>query len=236
LRLPNTTLYRFAGPVSDNSLVQHGLRHFAEARDVCAIDVVDIPGLLAKADTLIVDGLHDIHQSPFHLVIGPLQSDAILGHFQSTHRNATGVGRFARAEQDSPAQEDLDRLGSCGHVGALCHANAAIIRQRFRVLTIEFILGGARERHLAGDAPRAFSLEVGALELLGAVGLLVRSTRRAAGIGLFMLTIAVTPANIFMLHRSELFAVPLILRLPVQVGLLALIVWTTGAADFLKRG
>jgi uncharacterized membrane protein len=54
-----------------------------------------------------------------------------------------------------------------------------------------------------------------------------------------MLTIAVTPANIFMLQRPELFAVPywaLILRLPVQVGLLTLIVWTTGAADFLKRG
>jgi uncharacterized membrane protein len=109
-----------------------------------------------------------------------------------------------------------------------------------------FLIGGVA--HFAATAiemrivppyipsPRAAVLVSGALELLGAVGLLVRSTRRAAGIGLFMLTIAVTPANIFMLHRSELFAVPLILRLPVQVGLLALIVWTTGAADFLKRG
>jgi uncharacterized membrane protein len=88
-------------------------------------------------------------------------------------------------------------------------------------------------------SPRAAVLASGAFELLGAVGLLVRSTRRAAGIGLFMLTMAVTPANIFMLQRPELFAVPywaLVLRLPVQVGLLTLIVWTTGAADFLKRG
>jgi len=81
-----------------------------------------------------------------------------------------------------------------------------------------FLIGGVA--HFAATAiemrivppyipsPRAAVLVSGALELLGAVGLLVRSTRRAAGIGLFMLTIAVTPANIFMLHRSELFAVP----------------------------
>jgi uncharacterized membrane protein len=88
-------------------------------------------------------------------------------------------------------------------------------------------------------SPRAAVLVSGVFELLGAVGLLARSTRPAAGIGLFMLTIAVTPANIFMLQHPELFAVPywaLVLRLPVQVGLLTLIVWTTGAADFLKRG
>ena len=88
-------------------------------------------------------------------------------------------------------------------------------------------------------SPRAAVMISGVFELLGAVGLLVRSTRRAAGIGLFMLTIAVTPANIFMLQRPYLFAVPywaLILRLPVQVGLLMLIVWTMGASEFLKRG
>lgn len=112
-----------------------------------------------------------------------------------------------------------------------------------------FLIGGVA--HFAATAiemrivppyipwPRAAVLISGAFELLGAVGLLVHSTRRAAGIGLFMLTIAVTPANIFMLQRPYLFAVPywaLILRLPVQVGLLMLIVWTMGATEFLKRG
>jgi uncharacterized membrane protein len=37
----------------------------------------------------------------------------------------------------------------------------------------------------------------GALELLGAAGLLFSATRRAAGIGLFALTIAVTPVHVY---------------------------------------
>lgn len=70
----------------------------------------------------------------------------------------------------------------------------------------------------------------GVFELLGAAGILVPSLRRAAGIGLFLLTLAVTPAHIYMLQQPELFNVPLWalwLRLPVQVALLALIVWST---------
>jgi uncharacterized membrane protein len=74
--------------------------------------------------------------------------------------------------------------------------------------------------------PRAVVLVSGGFELLGAAGLIYQPTRRAAGIGLFALTIAVTPAHIYMLQRPELFAVPywaLILRLPLQALLLALI-------------
>lgn len=70
----------------------------------------------------------------------------------------------------------------------------------------------------------------GALELLGAAGLLFAATRRAAGMGLFALTVAVTPVHIYMLQRPELFGVPywaLVLRLPLQIALLALIAWST---------
>jgi uncharacterized membrane protein len=58
----------------------------------------------------------------------------------------------------------------------------------------------------------------------------VGKTRRAAGIGLFLLTLAVTPAHFYMLQRPELFGVPywaLVLRLPLQVALLVLIAWCT---------
>ena len=78
--------------------------------------------------------------------------------------------------------------------------------------------------------PRAVVLVSGAFELLGAAGLLWRPTRRAAGFGLFALTVAVTPAHFYMLQRPELFGVPywaLVLRIPVQVALLALIAWST---------
>ena len=78
--------------------------------------------------------------------------------------------------------------------------------------------------------PRAVVLISGVFELLGAFGLLLQRTRRAAGIGLFVLTIAVTPAHIYMLQQPQLFPVPLWalwLRLPIQVALLALIAWST---------
>jgi uncharacterized membrane protein len=77
--------------------------------------------------------------------------------------------------------------------------------------------------------PRGAVLVSGVFELLGAVGLLWPATRRAAAWGLFALTLAVTPAHIYMLQQPELFSsVPywaLVLRLPLQVALLALIAW-----------
>ena len=86
--------------------------------------------------------------------------------------------------------------------------------------------------------PRAVVLVTGVFELLGATGLLLRRTRPAAGIGLFLLTIAVTPSHIYMLQRPDLFDVPywaLVLRLPVQLGLLALIAWGAGVMDLFRR-
>lgn len=71
----------------------------------------------------------------------------------------------------------------------------------------------------------------GAFELIGALGLLFVAWRRRAGIGLFLLTLAVTPANIYMWQHAELFPrVPaglLLARLGLQVLLLALILWAT---------
>jgi uncharacterized membrane protein len=81
--------------------------------------------------------------------------------------------------------------------------------------------------------PRAAVLVSGVFELLGAAGLLIPATRRAAGVGLFLLTIAVTPANVYMLQHAELFGVPrwaLVVRLPFQAVLLALILWSTWSA------
>jgi uncharacterized membrane protein len=87
--------------------------------------------------------------------------------------------------------------------------------------------------------PREAVLVSGVFELLGAAGLLWRPTRRLAGIGLFLLTIAVTPAHFYMLQRPDLFAsIPywaLIVRLPVQVALLALIAWSTFAQRPVSR-
>lgn len=76
--------------------------------------------------------------------------------------------------------------------------------------------------------PHAAVLVSGVFELLGAAGLVYAPTRRAAGVGLFLLTLAVTPVHIYMLQHPEQFNVPywlLVARLPLQVALLALIVF-----------
>jgi uncharacterized membrane protein len=74
-------------------------------------------------------------------------------------------------------------------------------------------------------------LLVGVFELLGAFGLLLPWTRRAAGWGLFLLTLAVTPANVYMLQIHDQFpSIPpwlLWLRLPLQLVLLWLIWWAS---------
>ena len=87
--------------------------------------------------------------------------------------------------------------------------------------------------------PRAAVLVSGGLELLGAGGLLLPRLRHVAAWALFALTLAVTPAHIYMLQQPVLFAsVPywaLVARLPLQVGLLAVIAWIALRADRLNH-
>lgn len=71
----------------------------------------------------------------------------------------------------------------------------------------------------------------GVFEILGAIGILIPATRRWAGIGLLLLVVCVSPANIHMWLHPELFPdVPpafLSARLVIQVALLWLIWWCT---------
>jgi uncharacterized membrane protein len=68
-------------------------------------------------------------------------------------------------------------------------------------------------------------------ELLGALGVLIPATRRWAGYGLILLTLCVSPANVYMWMYPERFPefspVFLSLRLLIQVLLLACIWWST---------
>ena len=67
----------------------------------------------------------------------------------------------------------------------------------------------------------------GVAEMLGGIGLLLVSVRRAAGIGLILLLIAVFPANVQMLGNamhngsSATYIALLFLRLPLQPLLIA---------------
>jgi uncharacterized membrane protein len=78
----------------------------------------------------------------------------------------------------------------------------------------------------------------GVFELLGAAGMLNLRLRRASGVGLFLLTLAVTPANIYMWQHSDRFQIPrwtLEARLIFQMVLLALIIWGTWPRARLRR-
>lgn len=82
--------------------------------------------------------------------------------------------------------------------------------------------------------PRETVLATGVLEWLGAAGLAWPRSRRLAGWGLAALTVAVTPANVFMLQHAERFpSIPewlLVARLPLQAVLVALLLWSTAPA------
>lgn len=71
----------------------------------------------------------------------------------------------------------------------------------------------------------------GVFEILGALGLLLPRVRPWAGYGLILLTLCVTPANVYMWQHPEQFPdipeILLSLRLVLQVALLWLIWWST---------
>ena len=70
----------------------------------------------------------------------------------------------------------------------------------------------------------------GVFEILGGVGIMVPKTRRAAGIGLVALYVAVFPANINMLVHAADFDIPLWAlwaRLPFQVVFIAWALWVS---------
>jgi uncharacterized membrane protein len=132
-----------------------------------------------------------------------------------------------------------DRFNQPRHAGDANRARALRRIGRY-VVFLWFLIGGIAH-FVATDTevrlvppyipwPQAAVWVSGVFELLGASGLVFTTTRRAAGIGLFALTICVTPVHVYMLQRPDLFAVPywaLVLRLPLQVALLVLIAWST---------
>jgi len=105
---------------------------------------------------------------------------------------------------------------------------------------MHFVVTAQYERIMPPWLPlhRELVLLSGVCEAAGGIGLLVPRTRRAAGVGLVLLLVAVFPANVQMLlnarasHASPTAQALLWARLPLQ---LALIAWVAAAAGLRRR-
>ena len=90
--------------------------------------------------------------------------------------------------------------------------------------------------------PAALVYISGVCEILGGIGVLIPWFRMQAGYGLIALLLAVFPANINMLVQSIhdhgwcSITVLLILRLPLQLALIALVNWLTKAEPYNEPG
>jgi uncharacterized membrane protein len=91
-----------------------------------------------------------------------------------------------------------------------------------------FVHSGFYQRIVPPSLPNPALLVAisGAAEIAGGVGVLLRRTRRLAGIGLVALLIAVFPANIYMAQHPDLYrdiasTMALYVRLPLQAVLIA---------------
>lgn len=86
--------------------------------------------------------------------------------------------------------------------------------------------------------PLALVYVSGIIEVVGGIGMAVPRLRRAAGLGLIVLLIAVFPANVHMvIHADDFPAIPfwaLVARLPLQ-GLLIAWVWWAAVRCNEKR-
>ena len=81
----------------------------------------------------------------------------------------------------------------------------------------------------------------GVFEILGGIGLMLRRTKVLAAIGLVLLLVAVFPANIYVaLNNIQLGGVmsqPIYqwIRLPMQLVLIAVVVWSSGLYPRVKE-
>jgi uncharacterized membrane protein len=86
---------------------------------------------------------------------------------------------------------------------------------------------------LPGFAPMKVSIihMTGALQIAGAIGLLVPRTRRLAGIGLALHLVAMFPGNVYAALNEVPFRgeppTPLWLRTPIQLFYIGMVLWTS---------
>ena len=162
---------KYVGPGSDYPLVDHGIRHFHEAGDVGAGDVVGegfVGGVfMGVGHGVCVDVGHDGLQLVVHFFTRPGEALAVLGHFQAGGGHTAGIGGLGRAVQDFGGQVGFNAFQIRRHVGAFRHQGAAVLDEGAGVFPVDFILRGGGESAVARNAPGTLAFKVlGFRELL----------------------------------------------------------------------
>ena len=129
-----------------DSLAHHSLSNFHEAGDVSALHVVDVSiGLFAVLDALLVNVAHDFMKFLIHVFGAPLDMAGVLAHFQTGSGHTTGIDSLAGCVGDACGDECVDSLGGATHIGNLGNELYLIVDKLLGIVTVEFVLCGARQ-------------------------------------------------------------------------------------------
>ena len=151
---------RVPGQRSDDAVGQHRVGDLLEAGDVGALDVVDVvvadPAVLDAAG---VDALHDVEEQLLELVLLPRRGARSSGSSRGRRRRRRRRWRPCRARRGSAAVlKAWTPSRSVGMLAPSLTADAAVVDQRLGVVAVQLVLGRARQRHVAGHAPRGLAL------------------------------------------------------------------------------
>src|SRR5438105_8271542 len=142
------------GPL-DEALVHHGVGDLEEPGDVPAIhQIAGRSEALRRLEAVAMDGDHDLAQAIVDLFPRPREPHAVLRHLEPRGRHPAGIGRLRRAVEDAGLEERLRRLQRARHVGPFGHQLDPTPDQMLRVLGVDLVLRGARERAVRRDVPQ----------------------------------------------------------------------------------
>ncbi|KAI6754971.1 hypothetical protein HG531_004077 [Fusarium graminearum] len=163
------------------TLVVHGLGNLDETSNVATSDqarklaLLGFDVLLGGLKTSDEGVLHDGLEAVVDLLLGPLDTLAVLGHLKTRNGNTTTVGGLSGGVPKSLGTillavglKDINGIGSAAHVGTLSNDESTSLEEGLGLLLADLVLGstGKSNVNLANVDPRAGALNPGELVLV----------------------------------------------------------------------
>ena len=118
-------------------------------------------------NALFVDAAHDLVQTFVYFSSRPREVHSVLCHFEARGSYATGIDSLTRRKQLLVLQKQVDSLSGASHVRDLGYAERLVVDQGASVVSVELVLGSARQRDVYLLLPRTFACGEGSfLELV----------------------------------------------------------------------